>query len=688
MKLLLICGIVSLLINVFSLYYAIKLYYSETRAKRILSSIQIYTIGLFLSVVAIFIPIYYMAYSFGDKYAYLRPLLISIHNSLRIFILDVDFDIIKNSLNGQPELLRILYSFYSAILYVVAPVMTFTNVLSLFKNIKGELRFWYHKYKKIYVMSELNQMSVTLAKSIREKDKKAVIVFTDVFEQNEEDDYELLTQVRDIKAICLKRDVTHLNIVAKKGDVEIFLIGENEGENVSQAVKITTELNSLNRKHNVKIFVFSNKESSAYILDSIRYDNLLKITNGNEVHINPFFKLRRINEVKQLVWKAVSEMNVFETANNNNVISVLIAGMGSYGMEFFKTLIWFCQFESYKLRVTIIDKQTDGEDGKKSIKSIIEHQCPELLHYNMTAEEGEAYYDIKVLSGIDLETAAFDEIAFYSGEDEKKCELAQRIKETNIAIVSLGDDDLNIETSVKLRSMFDKLHMVKATKEMSLNDEQVQIYSIVYDEQKSGILHSIDDIEDTAYLVNHCDVPYHIHFIGGLSSQFNYRNIYDAELEENAYKHHLSWVDVEKEICTLLLNEENINEEDKARYNKSLESLKEYEKQEKQVEEQLKYEKHEYYRLSSIAKELYQRTIIKNFSSLIECKEKKQNNKMLQTCMCENCVRRKKSEHMRWNAYTRIIGYSYKKGLKAYRAMFHNNLVGWNKLSDYDKMKD
>jgi len=685
--LLLICGIISLLINGFSIYYAIKLYYSETRAKRVLSSIQIYTIGLFLSVVAIFIPIYYMVYSFGDKYTYLRPLLMSIHNSLRIFILDGDFDIIKNSLCGQPEWLRVSYSLYSAFLYVIAPIMTFTNVLSLFKNIKGELRFWYHKYKKIYVMSELNQRSVALAKSIREDNKKAVIVFTDVFEQNEEDDYELLTQVRDIKAICLKRDVAHLNIASKKGDVEIFLIGEDEGENVSQAVKITTELNSLNKKYNIKIFVFSNKESSAYILDSIRYDNLLKITNENKVNINPLFKLRRINEVRQLVWKTVSEMNVFEVANNN-VISVLIAGMGSYGMEFFKTLIWFCQFEGYKLRITIIDKRTDGEDGKRSIKSIIEHQCPELLYYNMTDDKGEAYYDIKVLTDIDLETATFDKIAFYSGEDEEKCELAQRIKETNIAIVSLGDDDLNIETSVKLRSMFDKLHMVKATKEMLINDEQVQIYSIVYDEQKSGILHSVDSMGDAAYLVNHCDVPYHIHFIGGLNSQFSYTNIYDEGLEENAYRHHLSWVDIEKEICELLKNDKNISEEDKDRYSVYLEELKKYDEPEKQVEEQLKYEKHEYYRLSSMAKELYQKAIAKNFSFLIECKEKGQNGQMLQTCMCENCVRRKKSEHMRWNAYTRVIGYSYKEGLKAYRAKLHNNLVSWDKLSDYDKMKD
>ena len=121
---LLICGIISCVINFSTLYYAIRLYRRESRAKRVLSSIQIYTIGLFFSVVFVFLPIYYMAYSFGDSYAYIRPVLLSVYTSLRIFILDGDFEKVQNALAGQSEWLRVLYSFYCAILYVVAPLMT------------------------------------------------------------------------------------------------------------------------------------------------------------------------------------------------------------------------------------------------------------------------------------------------------------------------------------------------------------------------------------------------------------------------------------------------------------------------------------------------------------------------------------------------------------------------------------
>lgn len=36
--------------------------------------------------------------------------------------------------------------------------------------------------------------------------------------------------------------------------------------------------------------------------------------------------------------------------------------------------------------------------------------------------------------------------------------------------------------------------------------------------------------------------------MGGLSSQFDYSCIYDAKLEDSAYKQHNSWVDIEQKV--------------------------------------------------------------------------------------------------------------------------------------------
>ena len=127
-------------------------------------------------MVLVFVPIYYTSYDFGDAYNFFRPILIAIHNSLRIFILDADFDIIVKSINDQNVLLRVCFSLYSAFLYLIAPILTFSNVLSLFKNMKGEIRYKWHKRKKHYIMSELNDKSIALAKSIYDRQKNVVIV--------------------------------------------------------------------------------------------------------------------------------------------------------------------------------------------------------------------------------------------------------------------------------------------------------------------------------------------------------------------------------------------------------------------------------------------------------------------------------------------------------------------------------
>lgn len=674
-KLFAVFGVISILICVLFLGNSVFLYRSGKRAKRVLSSIQLFTIGVFFSVVSIFIPIYYTGYDFGDSYSYVRPLLLAVHNSLRVFIVDGEFDIIVNALRGKNELFRICFSLYVAVLYIVAPALTFTNVLSLFKNIKGEARFWLHRRRKHYIMSELNAKSLALAKSIYAVDKNAIIVFADVFERNREEEFELLTEAADLNAICLKRDIAYLDIFSKKGDVEMFLIGDNESENISQAVKITNEINCRNKKHNVKVFVFSSNSGASYIIDSIPYDNLLKYAeDGN--YENNYFKLRRIDEKRQLIWHELPKMKLFDVAaKHDKTLSVLIAGFGSYGIEFFKAILWYCQFEGYKLRITIVDKKRKRKDGTCGVQSAIERFAPELLEKNRTDALGEAYYDIEIIPGIDVETSDFEKLLFYNGNDLEKQKLSERLKDTNVAFVSLGDDDVNIEVSVYFRSLFDRVNNVIARKDIRAEDEAVAIYSVVYDDHKSGILQGETQQSE---LFNYKDIPYHVKFIGGLSSQFDYSNIYNSNIEETAYATHVSWVEIEERIHTELL--ERGVEVDAGWFSYANEQTPVGVMKNKK-----KFAKYEYYRLSSIAKAMYKNEVEGN-AALYDLTKCLKNGE--QSCECENCVRRKRSEHMRWNAYMRVNGFSYNADGKNDRAMLHGNLCEWDLMPPLDKLKD
>ncbi len=50
-------------------------------------------------------------------------------------------------------------------------------------------------------------------------------------------------------------------------------------------------------------------------------------------------------------------------------------------------------------------------------------------------------------------------------------------------------------------------------------------------------------------------------------------------------------------------------------------------------------------------------------------------------------MKRKRSEHMRWNAYTMTLGY-VRGSYRADRAKVHNKLCAWDDLSKIDKHKN
>lgn len=133
--------------------------------------------------------------------------------------------------------------------------------------------------------------------------------------------------------------------------LKYFWLVENESENVSQAVQLTTELNEKNKKHNVKIFVFSTKPSAAYTIDSVEYEKLLEHAVEHNCDDN-CFKLRRVDEVQHLIWDIIPKMKLYDIAHRSKEdrLSVLIVGFGQYGIEFFKTLLWYFQFVAIPLR--------------------------------------------------------------------------------------------------------------------------------------------------------------------------------------------------------------------------------------------------------------------------------------------------------------------------------------------------
>ncbi len=459
--------------------------------------------GVFISALVAFLPIHSVAAGATALVGW-RAFLLSVFNSMQVFAIGCDFNTVKESMVYCPDWLEVWYQLWTATLFVLAPVFTFGFVLSLFKNLSAYLKYLCSYFKEAYVFSELNEKSLALANDIKTKHNRAAIIFTDVFEENEESSYELIEKAKSIGAICFKKDIMVLDFKKHSSgkSISFFTIGRDETENLNQALKIIDCYRDRNDTH---LYVFSTKIESELLLTAIDKGQV---------------KVRRINEVQSLVNRVLYEKGraLFDGAKkvdgNTKKISAVVVGMGRHGTEMVKALAWFGQMDGYKLEINAFDKDPLAEEKFVAL-------APELMSpcYNGVELEGEAQYKITVHSGVDVESVSFAKVISENAD-------------TTYAIIALGDDDVNINTAVNLRMYFErmKIHPV--------------IQAIVYNSQQKRALEGIK---------NYRGQEYDIEFIGDMDSSYTEDVIIDSELEEEALKRHLKWGD-EDEFWTYEYN--------------------------------------------------------------------------------------------------------------------------------------
>lgn len=446
----------------------------------------------FSSAAALFVPIYYCIFS-DDKIRILKTFLLSVHNTIRLFIVDGEFDIITDYVPHDLPIYE-AYTVLAAILFVSAPLLTFGIVASFFKNVFAYQKLIVNKNSEMYVFSELNEKSLILAKDLCKKNKKRIIVFTDVFERNEEENYELVDSAKKLGAVCFKEDISKLNFGFHGGKKElVFLItGKNDSENITQSLSI---INRYKSKDNVRLYIFSQSEQSKIVISGADCGKI---------------KVRRINEEQALIFRTLFDNGgrIFDDAlcmkgEQDKIISAMIIGMGAYGTEMTKCLPWFCQMNGYKLFVNAFDKNPSSESRFKSL-------CPELLsekHNGDFSTPGEAHYKIDFYSQTDAFTNEFDEIAY-------------ALPCVTYILVSLGSDELNIKAALKLRTIFAKRNLYPA------------IDAVVYN---SSFVKNIDKI------VNFKNQDLMIDFIGSTEESYSEEVIFNSDVESEALKRHLKW---------------------------------------------------------------------------------------------------------------------------------------------------
>ncbi len=359
--------------------------------------------------------------------------------------------------------------------------------------------------KNPYIINLLNKNSLFLAESICRADKNACIIIAgdidpaDSKQVTDAQNSGYLVTSESVLTVALK------NLRSSK-KVRFVLMHPEEEINLDQALKLT---NMLRGKMYAEIYTVNTSKVSECLIDSID-----KGSPDSEV---PPIKLRRVNLVRNQVYLDILNNSIFENPvleYNEKIICVLIAGLGQYGMEMLKAILWCAQMDGYVLRAHIIDKNPD-------IESVFYRHCPGIRQRGTQPKSGEDYYELNFHGGIDVNSIDFDDCV-------------RSIASVSLAFVALGNENINLETAIRLRSLFsgikiDNGEMPEHSRETKQNP---RILTVIQHPEKASLIKE-------NRLSNFKNEYYQLDCIGSASDMFSYENIFMPQLEAMALKSHL-----------------------------------------------------------------------------------------------------------------------------------------------------
>lgn len=460
--------------------------YGKRKERKIKPFFILFT-GVFLSSVFMIYPIYRDAFN-GDLAAAFKALVISIQNTIQFFTADSDYGLISDNITGLTGWLKDAYALLGTVLIILAPVLTFGFVLSFFKGVTAQIKYAFHSSADTYVFSEINQNTVSLAESIRAENPKAIIIFANAPQEEEQINDDLLDRIKQLHVICNKKDISLIKLRANRANKKTFFFAlcDDESQSISEVLQLIPKYRN---RTNTTIYLFSTSVESELILNNLDKGSLV---------------VRRINPLTSFVNHVLSSEGevlfdkAIDNGKNNQDISALILGAGQLGTEMLKALTWYCQMDNYRFKVNAFDIDESSKDR-------IAAQCPELLceKYNGVFVEGEAFYQIDI-HACDVNTESFRN-------------KVRKIGNISFAFVSLGNDSLNITAAVNLRILFEQMRIHPV------------IMAVVSNPEKSAALTGAKDKNGT---------PYDIQFVGDAKTIYSATVIINPELEKDALELH------------------------------------------------------------------------------------------------------------------------------------------------------
>lgn len=503
-----ICFFISLSILCVSVFSAGVLSKSKRNKRLIITPLNVFITGLFFAAVVMFIPMYAQIFS-EENNRLIRTLVLSIFNAISLFVMNGEFDNVLPYFQQMSGWIYTAYTVLAAVLFLAAPILTFSVVLSFFKNLSAHRKYISKYFTDVYVFSGINENSVALAKDLKKNNPKRTIVFAYNPDAKTNNNEELLDLLKDINPIIFKKDIANINFMkhSKKKKIYFFIFDEDASINSRQSLAI---IEKYKNRENTYLYSLSNGIETELLFN--------QVDNGKMI-------IRRINEEQSFVYRLLYDdgiklfKNAVEQPNGQKKISAVIVGLDKIGIELTKALPWVAQIEGYTIELNVFDKDPLA-------KSKIKAMCPELLdpkYNNGVFVDGDACYKINVHSEIEVNTLEFRKII-------------SDIDDITYAFISLGKDDENLATAINIRTL------------LAQQNKNPLIDVIVVDPTIKKNIKTV---------TNYKKQDYEINLIGDKESSYCEKVILHSELEQLAYNRHKSYCAYIKDETERKIAEEN-----------------------------------------------------------------------------------------------------------------------------------
>ena len=728
-----LCMIASLVVIVRSVKALIRKLHSRS-SNEAGKSFQVLTLQVLGATLLMFLPVYLFSYGYEDTVGIFRPVLLSLHNAMRVFIMDGEFEFIKKSIQGMNGFLHVVYSSYAAAVYALAPaVFTFTIFISVFRDLYAELQLRFHRDAPLYVFSSLNEESAAMAMSILPKEDqernapraRCMIVFCNVPRDNEQREAKvaLIPHVFDKRAsiLMMSKPVTEVDVSRFEDEIAFFLMDKSEVSNLRDADSLSSSLkerydggkekdNGKRKPRDLKIFVYAVSAASVPLVDAMSrkvsvpaetVDNLKIIidqacssgsnTEARENSVEQSvaasirdgtlplsgpFSIMRVDVRTQMAMRIIQEFQrtpAYSTAmDRNKKLTVTLLGLGGIGKEILENLLWMCQQYGSKLIVNVFDaaKPPLGRDPDHANNPLYDRLACDWPELMKTNREWQEHRPEHP------DTESNYDIRFFFGINCFSNRFRCMFDEDS------ADRRRLVQSDIVICSLGDDDRNLEAAMMMRqiFTGDMVKTGKAVSEEILYGqpLIYAVvydnqrsDCVSDQDLITDYQGKPYNIKTMGSMRTQYDYEGIRKLEeREKKAVANHVSWI-----LTSINMREYLSGNDDDRR---------------KTAEEMMSsYIHYEYYRQSSMAQSIHKEMLKDRnlFAEEKECGQEQAGRDGPAETGPDPLRKAQITEHMRWNAYMRVNGYRFGEK-KNDMAKIHQCLISWDELPDSEKIKD